>query len=106
MKKLYLVHWVLVVLLLLSSVVYSDDRYVLCAKDVDGNECYLDTQSIAYTNSPDIIRFWVKISFSDAARKHRASNVGNKRQRRIIEQQTETKQCIEINFKENTYRVI
>ncbi len=106
MKKSVVILLAVIIVVFFCSLAYGADRYEYVGFNADGDNYYIDTQSIAYTNNQDIIRFWTRIVVSEQSRRIRISNEKNKELKRILQQFVELKECLEINFGQNTFRVV
>ena len=93
-------------MLLFCSSAYGDYRYVYCTETSDGEKYYIDTQSIAYTGVPNVVRFWVKIPVTSTNRNLRLSRTKNKERKRMLSKLVEIKQLMEINFVQNTCVIV
>lgn len=85
---------------------YGEGRYEYATSSVDGNEYYIDTQSVAYINAPDTVRFWRKGTISTASRRKYIADARTKKQRDMLRKLSSRIDCIEINFRQNTYHII
>lgn len=96
----------LLIVLLFSSALYGYDRYVHSLTSMDGDEYYIDTQSLSFSKSTNTVRFWSKNTVTQTSRKAMISSTRNKKRKAILLKLTETKTLIEINLPQNTYRII
>ena len=106
MKKVCIVFLLALTVLFSCSLSYGADRYEYFATGSDGDEYYVDTQSIAYTNTPNVVRYWEKVIISNAGRRDRIANTKNKEVKNVYRKCAYVLTCIELNFEQNKQRTI
>lgn len=106
MKKSVVILFVALAITFFYSASYGANRYEYLGQSLDGDDYYIDTQSISYTNNQDIIKFWAKIIVSDQNRRIRIFQEKNQEFKHVLQKLSEEKDFIEIDFIQNTYRII
>lgn len=106
MKKIRTILLLGVISIIFCYVSYGTERYEYFATDSDGDNYYLDTQSITYTNNSNIIRYWEKVEISNAGRQSRITETKNKDMKYIYRKLAYIQSCVEVNFKNNQCRTV
>lgn len=119
MKKVNIIWLFAFATMFFCSVSHGVDRYEHIGRTLDGGDSYIDIQSIAYTNNPNIFRFWTITVESDLSRENSMNRVVSELNKKdlmsytnlqelknIYQKLSRTNNYIEIDFQHNTYQII
>ncbi len=96
----------LMAMLLLCSGAYCDDRYIYSSTSVDGDEYYIDFQSVRYERATNIVRFWDMNYVTKASRNNMISSSRDKAYKTMLQKLSYSKTYIEMDISRNTYRTM
>lgn len=106
MKKSVVIFIIVIIVAFFCSVSHGADRYQYVGRTLGKDDYYIDTQSIAYTNNRDIIRFWARVVVSEQSIRINIAEEKDEEFKRILQKLSEQKLFLEINFRQNTYRIV
>ena len=92
------------VMLTIPTASFSDDSWLYCVTNPDGDIYYLNMLSVS--RKIEIYRFWVKCSVSQEGQEYRASIAKSEDEKKRLLRLKEILQLVEVDFMKNSIRVV